>query len=58
MKNTLSNEIIICNCCQGSGKILERTSAYDSERVVCTKCNGSGRLVKLVEVTIKPYTND
>lgn len=42
-----SKGVILCSPCKGTGKLYERTSAYDDEEMVCGACKGSGRLVKI-----------
>lgn len=58
MKNKkVDKDICLCPDCQGSGKVLERTSAYESETVKCKTCLGSGRLLVITTKEFKPYAN-
>ena len=55
MKDSRSNEVILCPTCNGIGECNIRTSAYDSENVPCIKCNGTGRLVKVTTINYLPF---
>lgn len=57
MKDKILNkhdEIVICNRCDGTGKLDVRHSAYYHDTIIdCTLCEGTGRLIK--ETIFKPF---
>jgi DnaJ-class molecular chaperone len=48
-------KIIICEKCEGAGKIKARVDAYDEETSVCAECQGHGRLIEIKTIERIPY---
>ena len=36
----ITTEKVICPKCHGTGKLYERTSAYETEEILCNYCGG------------------
>jgi hypothetical protein len=53
MNETIEQEIITCDRCLGTTKVLKKTSAYDSEHITCPKCEGRGLLLKTITTRIE-----
>ena len=53
----IDTDICLCIDCQGKGEVLERVTAYESEKVKCKTCKGSGRLLVITTKEYKPYVN-
>lgn len=41
--------IVLCPKCEGTGKIRERVTGYESEDKDCKFCNGKGRLRQITK---------
>jgi DnaJ-class molecular chaperone len=48
-------KIIICNKCDGTGKVETRSGWDEYDLVKCTQCEGSGRVLETTYVSYKPY---
>lgn len=50
-------EVILCNFCNGTGKIREDIGTHESKYInyICSNCNGSGRMLyfKLPPINLK-----
>ena len=54
-KNEHKETIVICDKCQGSGKVEDRRTLYDSDTIKCLKCDGLGRLLEIRDIKYVKY---
>lgn len=61
MSITTESKILLCDYCNGSGKVDEILSFFSSNKCeqeyieynICPKCEGSGRLIETI--TVSPF---
>ena len=56
IKNT--DRIIICETCEGTGKVIYKTghgNKWLPSDEVCRNCEGSGRLLEKTSITVEEY---